>query len=476
MELKDRRFMKVKISKLKFFSIYLLFILNYAYSQNQNTLFFLKEIPQNYFINPAFKNDSKFFIGFPGLTPFNLRLENSAFSIKDVLKYDESIDSLITFLHPNADPDAFLSLLKDKNTISADVGTSLISIGFQTRGTHFSFDLSQRAFSKIFYPDDLLKLPVYGNDSIMFFDFNNLAVHASVWTEIGMRVAFQLTDNLQIGWRPKFLFGQAAFSTNLFNVTLGTGDEVWPVHSQIKMDMCAPFLNVNYNDEGMIDFDRLEFKEINRFREMSNTLFNGGNMGFSMDLGADFQVNEKLQISASIIDMGNIKWRKGVYNLQNNASYEFRGMEIDLESENILKSLGDSLKQIFRFTADEKYFTTFLPTKIYAGFTVYPHQAIGLGILSGTAIFSGDLRQQFTFSANYSPSRIFNAAMSYTLANGYFKNIGLGFSFSPGPFNIYLISDTGPSAIFRPYNLRNLNLQLGMNFVFRDKNKRKYLY
>lgn len=447
-------------------------LLSSAYSQHSNSLYFLNGVPQNYFINPAFQNDNKFFCGFPGLAPFNIRLENTSFALKDFLIYDASIDSLITFLHPHADTEAFLSLLKNKNTLNAEVSTSLLSIGYKYGTKNFSFDISQRAYTRFIYPDDLLKLPVYGPDSSMFFDFNNLALHASAWTEIGMRISYEFNDRLQIGWRPKFLFGQTSLSTNMFNVTLGTGEEVWTLHSQIKMDLSAPFLNVVYNDQGMIDFDNLDFKTFNKAGDISSALFNGKNFGFSMDFGLDFELSDYIRISGSILDLGNIRWKKGVYNLKNNGYHEFRGVNMELDSENIIQNLSDSLKQVFKFSAAEDHFTTFLPTKIYAGLIVDTHYRTSFGILSYTNIFQGDLKQQFTLAANFSPIPIINTTLSYSIINSSFNNLGLGFSINTAHFNFYLISDTGPSALFWPLSSRNFNMQLGMNMLIAAKKRR----
>ena len=458
--------MNPKIKNLTVLYVFLTLLMQSTYSQQSNTLCFLKNIPQNYRINPAFQNDCKFFIGLPLVATLNLTLENSPFALSDALKYDKSIDSLITFLHPNADTDAFVSLLKEKNTLNTDAGTSLVSFGFKTGKVFINCDVSQRVFAKLIYPDDLIKLPVYGPDSAMFFDFNKMSANASAWNEIAMGLSYKINDNLQIGWRGKLLSGNACLSTNILDVTLGTGEDLWPVHSHIKMDVSAPFLTVAYDEEGMIDYEKLEFKDMKNVKDISSVFLNKHNLGFSMDFGANFLPFKWLQVSASVVDIGNIKWKKGVYNLQNRADYEFKGVEVDLETESLLKSLADSLKRVFKFSAEENQFSTFLPAKIYLGALIYPNPKIGIGALSRTEIFNGELRQQYTLSANFYPTRIFSAALSYSLINDNYNNIGLGISFKPGPFNFYLISDTGTSILFCPYNARYLNLQLGLNLIF----------
>ena len=174
-----------------------------SYSQQANTLYFMKGVPQIYKVNPAFQPECNSFLGLPGLAPLHVRLENSPFALSDVFTYDESIDSLITFLHPLADSEAFLSLLKDKNLINTEIGSSLISFGFRANNAFLSFDITQRASSRTVYPDDLLTLPVYGPDSTWHYDFNHFGIHASAWIEYALGFSYNLSDKLSIGWRGK---------------------------------------------------------------------------------------------------------------------------------------------------------------------------------------------------------------------------------------------------------------------------------
>ena len=204
------------------------------------------------------------------------------------------------------------------------------------------------------------------------------------------------------------MFGQANISTNKFDVTFSRTEDLWPVHSRLKLDVCTPFMDVVYDNEGMIDFD----------------------------------------------------------NLENNADYDFKGVEVNPETEDFLQYLVDSLEQVFRFHATENPYSTSLPAKIYAGVSVYPHPKISFGALSRTEILAGEIGQQFTLSANFYPLRMLSAAFSYSLIDGYYKNLGLGLSFKPGPFNLYIITDTGPSIAFWPYEARLVNLRLGLNLVF----------
>ncbi len=424
----------------------------------------MRGVPQIYQVNPAFQPDCNFFLGFPGFAPFQLRVENTPFAINDVLIYNESLDSLITFLHPLADKDAFLSLLKDRNFVNTEVSTSLGSLGFRANNAYLSFDISSRAMARVVYPDDLMKFPVLGPDTAMFYDFNGLGVSASVWNEFAFGASYSFGDKLSVGWRGKFLLGGANIETKKFDVTLSTNEDSWPVRSNILLNAATPFLEVAFDDEDMIDFDNMELKEFPK--SLPSVLANPKNSGLAMDIGVDFKPMEWLRLSASIIDWGYIKWKEDVYNLENNTEYVFEGIEMIIDSEDFMEDFLDSLENTFKFSATELAYKTKLPAKLYAGASFYPHPKINFGLLSRTEFFEGIIRQQFTMSANFYPLRMLSAAFSYSVMDGYYKNLGFGLSFKPGPFNFYIITDTGISSAFWPYEARMLNIRSGLNLTF----------
>ena len=434
-------------------------------------MFFMKGVPQIYQINPAFQPDCNFFIGLPGFAPFTLRVENSPFAIGDVLMYNESLDSLITFLHPLADKEAFLDLLNNNNHINTEYGTSLGSLGFRANNAYVSLDINTRGMTRLSYPDDLVKFPIYGPDSAMFYDFNGLGTNSTVWNEFALGFSYKIGEKFSIGWRGKIMLGAADIQVKNFDVTLATGEEKWDVHSDILVNAALPFLNVGFDDEGMIDFENVETKEFPK--ALPSVLANRNNSGLAMDVGFDFKPLNWLQLSASLIDFGSINWKESVYNIKNNADYSFAGLEVSISDDDFLQTLADSLEQTFKFSATENGYRTVLPTKLYAGFSLYPHPKINFGFLSRTEFLAGDIRQQFTMSANFYPLRMLSAAFSYSIIDGNYKNLGFGLSLKPGPFNFYIITDTMPSAALWPYEARFINIRTGLNLAFGCKKIKK---
>lgn len=457
-------------------TIVLLSVSYQTYSQQSNTLYFMRGVPQIYQINPAFQPECNFFIGFPGIAPLQMRVENSSFALNDVLIYNDELDSLITFLHPLADKGYFLSLLKDRNHLNTELSTSIGSMGFRVKNSYLSFDIATRGNVRFTYPADLLKFPINGPDSDMNYDFNGLAINSTVWNEFAIGYSLKISQNLSVGWRGKLLIGAFNMQMKKFDVLLSTGEDEWDLKSDILLNTSVPFLDVVYDEEGMIDFDSTELREFPE--SLLPVLLNPKNMGLAMDIGIDYRPTEWLQVSASLTDFGSINWRDRVHNLENNTEYNFKGFEINPgDDDDVLQIMADSFEQEFKYSATQNSYRTWLPSKFYAGASFYPHPKINFGILSRTEFLQGDIRQQFTLSANFYPLRMLSAAFSYSVLEGYYKNLGFGLSLKPGPFNFYIVTDTGPSAALWPYETRFINLRMGLNLTFgciKEKKKPKF--
>ncbi len=381
---------------------------------------------------------------------------------------------MITPWHRLGDKGAFLSLLKDRNFMDTDVSSSLLSFGFRTQTeTYFTFDVSENVSVQASYPADLVKLSFFGPDSGMSFDFNGLGIHMSAYSQVSMGISQKFGDRLTVGWRGKLLFGQADLRTRKFDFTFSSNEEVWPVHSDIRLDASAPFLDVVYDEKGMIDFDSTRARDISP-HDIPRYFFNSGNFGLAMDLGADFRMTDWLELSASVVDFGMIKWKDGVLDLHSQADYEFRGIPVNGSDDDIMQSFLDTLDVTFNtISTTEQDYRTWLPMKLYAGAAFYVHPKISFAILSRTAFQNGDIRQQFTVSANLYPIRLVSTTLSYSLINGTYRNLGLGLALKAGPLNIYVISDTGPSIYFWPVDSRYMNLKVGLNLMFGCRKQHK---
>jgi hypothetical protein len=446
------------------------FVFSPVAGQESNTLYFMKGVPQAYQINPAAQPECRFFLGFPAVSPLQVFTENSAYSLKDIVF--PLGDSLVTFMHPEADKNEFLDNLAPVNTLQAYESANLFSVGYQMDNSYYTFDLSQKTYTRFIYNDDVLNFLLTGNKRGDQFDFSNTNVDFTTYLEAATGNFRKINDRLTVGSRIKILFGEANVSTVNKDLSLITGED-WTIRSDIKIRLSVPGLNIPVNENGEISLDSIEFDPTLTSTEIMQAAF--GNIGLGIDLGLHYKLTDKIMLSGSLLDLAGIRWSANTYTFSQNASYVYKGIEINpSDTAGATENFFDSLSTVFRFVTTLDPYYTMLPLKLYVGGTVQVIDQIGFGILSRTEYYKNRLREQLTLSANFSPLRIFTFSLSYTLFNNSYNNFGFGFSARFGPFNMYLISDNisthyivdNSTHMVLPYNNRVMNLRVGLNLVF----------
>jgi hypothetical protein len=446
-------------------------------AQITNSLYFMHGVPQSNRINPALQPECGFYLGFPFLSPLRMEVTSSSLAYQDFIYPHPTQDSLITFLHPMGNKQAFLDKLRSVNYVISDLGTPLASIGFRTPIGFFTLDVTARVDGAVYFPKDLARLLLYGAGEGQTYQFDGLGVDLSVFDEVSVGWSAGILDNLQVGVRGKVLLGAADLSTSRSELSLRTSQDLWNIRSDMMINASLPFAEVQYDQDGMIDDIIMndDLEDMGPFA-LPRYLFNTGNLGLGLDAGINYRPIEQLQLSASAVDIGFISWKKGVNEVTCEMDYDFEGIEInpfefsdeytiDDYLDSTFSELADSLSSFLEFTPGRSY-SRMLNTKLYLGASYYLTPNINFGILSRTDFLGEKISQQFTATANLTTGRFINLTLSYSVMNSYLKNLGAGFAFNVGPLNLYLISDNVLNGVFWPQETRSVNLWFGMNLVF----------
>lgn len=452
-----------------------------ARSQINNTLYFMQGVPQSNRVNPANRPAGSFYIGIPGLAPVHVQLNSSSFTYGDVFYRNTTDDAWITPLHPEGDKQAFLDLLKPLNYVVSDLGSALISAGFNTSIGFFSIDVTSRFDGGVYYPGDMARLILDESVENRTYQFDGTALDLSAFDEISVNWAGDILPNLQVGARAKMLFGIANLTTSKSEMELTRSQDVYRIQADMMFNASLPMAEVLYDQEGNVeDIVLKEGVEEGDPRELPKYMFNTRNLGVGLDLGVNYRPMDRLLLSASVTDIGFIKWKDEVHEAALDASFNFTEFEEDpfnvpdgIALGNYLDSLVnvsfDSVNSILTVTPGGSY-TGRLNTKLFIGANYNITPFLGLGLLSRTDFLQDKIAQQFTASANLTTGRIFNFTLSYSYINSDFKNIGAGVALNLGPVNLYAISDNALNLIFWREDTRSANLWFGMNLVFGYRN------
>ena len=473
----------VKTIRLTFFVIMLHCIIPVAAQQNQ-TMYFM-DIPQARFMNPAFQNSCNFYIGFPGINSTYLGINSNTVGFNDIVFYGrgEYSDSLITFLHPSYDVDEFLNKLKPVNRIAPEMQLTAFSMGFWSGENYISVDIVDKMNSQFTFPDDLAILLLKGNEPFInnTVDLTSLSLDVTYYREFGLGYSRKFSNRLTLGMKAKVLFGMANISmqNNELSVSIDESDLYsHNIKADVTLNIAYP-LDIYKNSEG--DIDSIKLKEI----EPNSFLFDFSNPGFGIDIGGKYDINDKFSVSASVIDLGFIRWKKDVTNLTSKGEFKYEGIDVSsefnaydtMELGDVVEAFGDSLLNTFKPVDTYNPYTTWTSAKVYIGGVFHLSEKIHFGILSKTIIQHGKLWQSFTASANATVARFLTTSLSYSITNSTYNNIGFGLGIRGGPFQIYFITDKifyklskynfeGDTSILLPSDLNNFNFRFGLNLMF----------
>jgi hypothetical protein len=236
-------------------------------------------------------------------------------------------------------------------------------------------------------------------------------------------------------------------------------------------------------DSSKKDSSKIDLNKVLRY--LSNTK----NLGLGIDIGAVYQLTDRINLSASIIDLGFINWKSDITNLQASSTFKFSGFNItDVVNgtktpEQLTQDMVDSLKNSFSINKDSTGFRTYLPARVLVGGSFSLSKSLSLGILSNSLFVGKQIREAVTLSANLNLGNAFSTSLSYTAENNRFDNLGAGLAFRTGIFQFYIISDyipvrwnkiiTDNGTIPLPTSWNTINLRLGLNLTFGNKIKKK---
>ena len=432
------------------------FSINVGYSQQDNTLFFMHELPQANLVNPAVPSTCKLFIGLPVLSSVSANYSNTALAVREVFDKKQGADSLYL------NPDKILSRMRGKELVTSDVDLTLFTMGIHVKKYYLTFSINEKATTYNMIPADMAKLAWYGNSK----DFtgkeasaNGTRVNANNYHEFAFGASRNVSDKWRVGVRAKALFGLG----NVFTPT--TKGYLFTDKNSFALSL---ILNSNVKSSLPLDVSTDSFGKVTNIalRDDANLMdyfLNFRNFGIGADIGFINYFDDKTIISGSLLDVGAIFWSKDTYKFISEGRVSYAG--ITPAGNNVdWQQFVDSLQNMFTPSKDSSRFSSPLVPKIYIGATRKVHDHINVGALVRTELYRNRLHPSLTLSANTFGFDVFNASVSYTLQNGEFTNIGAGIGVKAGPVQLHLISDNIPG-FFMLDNTRNVNIRFGISII-----------
>ncbi|MEQ8623539.1 MAG: DUF5723 family protein [Vicingaceae bacterium] len=444
------------------------FLLSFSFSvgfaQQDFTIYNMQEIPQSNYNNPSNRFNGSFYIGLPAISSTYMSFSNSDFAYSDAIK--KVGDSL------NVDFQNILDMVNNDNYLSFNTRVDLLSFGISiSPTTQFTFNMTENLNFRMNYTKDFIELIYKGNAG---FDdntanFEGIGLSLNHYREYAFGISHQLNDQLRIGGKLKYLYGMENIYSERTDISLVTDPETFELTFLADISIKTSGINnFDENNEGGRDY-----------------FFNRGNRGFAVDLGANYELNDKLSLNASILDLGAIRWSNNTISYSNNGEeFVYNGIELDAFAEDDEQSATndgetsfdrvlDSLEKSLAIDTTYDSYTAPITSRFYIGANYKLNEQSMVGGLIQSEVFQRKIIPSITLSYNRKVSNIFSVAGSYTIINGSYTNLGLGVNFNPGPVQFYAVTDN-IFGVFRPQHNRHIQVRFGLNFIF-GANKTKEL-
>jgi outer membrane protein OmpA-like peptidoglycan-associated protein len=443
----------------------------------------MDEIAERNNINPAFTPNCNFYFDFIFLPNIYFGFGNDNFIIRDFIYNKDG--QTTTFLSSDEAIANFYNGLKPTTTIDANLNLNILSFGFKVKKHYFTFDFGAQANVAAYIPKDIFKFALYGTpdaNGINSFNFNQLGVDASIYSNIGLGYMYEVNRKLTIGTKIKFLMGYANINTNINKLNLNASRQEWSLETDGKINASLP-ITFNTMEDGSIDFNSIQ---INNKNDLLSLLYKPAGIGAAIDLGIKYEPIKNLTLSASITDLGFIHWNRNTLsaNMQGNhlinqlIDYNVGDTFQISAITDQLTNLGNEILGTVRTNGENKAYTTM----IYANFFVGAEYGIlknriSFGAVNRLKFKNTHIQDELTLAVNFRPLHWLKASFSHSFINGRFGTLGAGLNLRAGMMNMYFIADYIPtsyaqiplenepiSKVLVPNRAQRFNLQMGWSW------------
>jgi len=314
------------------------------------------------------------------------------------------------------------------------------------------------------FPKELAQLALQGNAGFLGETVNiapefNFSTY-SEWS-IGTAINY---DRFTIGARLKILGGLSNFSSGKAVASVHTDDA-----SIYELTLATDY---TINSAGLLSVTGLEGTGNNAEitiadMDAMDALF-GQNMGVAFDLGATFQVTEKLEVSGSILDIGAINWKENANVYASKGNYEYKGLDLLnlVESDEAdFSQIADTLSEIFQFNNASQNYSTGLTLRTYWTVKYQITEKFRVGGLFHTRSLKGGFDPTVAVNAAVDLGRSWTAGTNLSHGKSTGFSFGVNTALRLGPAQIFFATDNLP-ALFNIANNSYAHARFGMNLGF----------
>ncbi len=419
------------------------------------TTHFLEGVYQRNRSNPALLPNHNVVVQLPGI--FN-NFGSRGITYNDLITENADGETILSI-------DQALEGLEPDNYVRNNLDVEALSFGiFVTPNVFVQAGYTARGNAYFLFPKELPSLVWNGNAQYIGQEVEVAPdVLTNVYHEIQLGAAVKVNENFTVGGRFKILNGVADISVDRKNFSVFTDDDVYQIRTNADFQVSST---------GALIYDE-DLEDIELDPENGNFTFENiwtGNNGFAVDLGAQLRLGN-LEISASVLDLGNLNWNDNVNNLSIGGVFEFAGLDASdaiLSDSLEIGSVIDSLEDAFDVVETNETYTTRLPVKTFLSANYHFSDFWSAGGLLYLEGYRGAFFPALAANVQAAPLHWLTVGGTYSWRYNRFDNLGLNAAVRLGPVQLVAATDNIITA-FDPGNANHTNFRFGLNLVFGDR-------
>ncbi|HJF81973.1 DUF5723 family protein [Phocaeicola plebeius] len=447
-----------------------------AQAQYLRSSYFMEGTSARLQLNPGLQ-PTKGYFNMPIIGSFNMSASSNVLGTSDIIDLMNSGSDLYS-------NDKLFNRLKADNRLNVNLNTDILSFGWYKGKGFWSVNVGLRADFGATLAKDMFSMMRTMNGFALedvagtnqSYSLSNQTLNMKAYAEIGLGYSRRITEKLTVGGRVKVLLGlaRAEMNINQFDLNLDVPNlrnyqddasrgELSPSDWYGKGYSYAADGNVittlkgggmTFDNNGMIDNFDLDAGDLGI-----------AGSGFGIDLGASYKVWDNLTVSASILDLGFLKWKESETTV---ATVSGEAHET-IDASNYDRYIGGDFLSFERFDFEEgspekvKTKTRLYSTLLLAGEYGLLNNKLSVGAMYTARFAEPKTLNELTFLATFRPKNWLNAAISYSPIQASGKSIGLAVKLGP----LFV----GTDYMFFGGNSKSVNGFLGISFPLGGKPK-----
>lgn len=449
-----------------------------AQAQYLRSSYFMEGTSARLQLNPGLQ-PTKGYFNMPIIGSFNMSASSNVLGTSDIIDLMDSGSDLYS-------NDKLFDRLKADNRLNVNLNTDILSFGWYRGKGFWSVNVGLRADFGAALAKDMFSMMRTMNGFALedvagtnqSYSLSNQTLNMKAYAEIGLGYSRRITEKLTVGGRVKVLLGlaRAEMNINQFDLNLDVPNPQYANYADYESrgelspsDWYGSHYDYSANGNvittlkgGGMTFDNDGM--IDNFDLDAGDLGIAGS-GFGIDLGASYKVWDNLTVSASILDLGFLKWKESETTV---ATVSGEAHET-IDASNYDRYIGGDFLSFERFDFEEgspekvKTKTRLYSTLLLAGEYGLFNNKLSVGAMYSSRFVKPKALNELTFLATFRPKNWLNAAISYSPIQASGKSIGLAVKLGP----LFV----GTDYMFFGGNSKSVNGFLGISFPLGGKAK-----